>query len=493
MRSTLILLLTGLLACAPLRGAEILERPMTEGEVLAERMLVAVGGRAAWAKVKFAHIRATHHEFSFPEPFPNQIWNDFTKPRVRFQATLGGQDRLRGFVDQKGWRQRDGQTTALTDEQVVSDRAWWDSNVYRTFHRLAVRDPDLSPRAVKSETGLRLEIFRADGKRLNWFVLNPLGEPAVFGTGDNDRGGILGPLVHRSRRHQTSAVGRERRRLLPLQHRRVHRRRESPRRRPVRSALKPSHIMRLFRLASSVLALAAGVALRAADAPAPAPRLFAATFTVGPKWDAAKAPNEQPGFKEHSANLARLRAEGVLVVGARYSDKGLILVRATDEAAARANFAPDPTLTNGTFTLTVDEFRPFYNGNTAAPATSPEIATVRAQVAAFNQHDPDAVAALLSPTVKWFSLDGDKLGVDGDGREAIRTWLTGYFKNLPDVKSDMLDVSQLGPFVSYRERASWTAKDGTKRSQQALATYEVRDGLIVRVWYFPVVKDPPAK
>lgn len=126
-------------------------------------------------------------------------------------------------------------------------------------------------------------------------------------------------------------------------------------------------------------------------------------------------------------------------------------------------------------------------------ADSPEIAVVRAQVAAFNRHDGDALAALLAPEVKWLSVDGDKLSVEGDGREAMRTWLIGYFKSFPDVHSEMADLTQTGAFVSYRERASWTAKDGKPRAQQAIAVYEVRDGLIVRVWYFPAVREPAAK
>jgi hypothetical protein len=248
------------------------------------------------------------------------------------------------------------------------------------------------------------------------------------------------------------------------------------------------HSSAMKRFLLSLLSLLAANPLPAAD-PTPL-KLFAAVYTTGPRWDAAKPPNEQPGFREHSANLARLRAESVLVIGARFSDQGLILVRASDADAARAHFGSDPTLANGTFTLAVDEFRPFYHGETRPPPASPEIAVVRAQTEAFNRHDADALAVLLAPTVKWFSLDGDKLGVEGDGREAMRTWLTGYFKSFPDVKSESFDVSQTGPFVSLRERASWTAKDGTKRAQQSHATFEVRDGLIVRGWYFPALREP---
>jgi len=129
----------------------------------------------------------------------------------------------------------------------------------------------------------------------------------------------------------------------------------------------------------------------------------------------------------------------------------------------------------------------------ARAADSPEMAVVRAQVAAFNHHEADAVAALLAPAVKWFALDRDQLSVEGDGRDAIRTWLAGYFKSFPDVRSEMADVTQAGAFVSYRERTNWTAKDGQPRAQQALAVYEVHDGLIARVWYFPAVREPAAK
>jgi hypothetical protein len=41
----------------------------------------------------------------------------------------------------------------------------------------------------------RLEIFLADGTRLNWFTLNQRGEPMVFGTWDAETGVAFGPLA----------------------------------------------------------------------------------------------------------------------------------------------------------------------------------------------------------------------------------------------------------------------------------------------------------
>ena len=50
-------------------------------------------------------------------------------------------------------------------------------------------------------------------------------------------------------------------------------------------------------------------------------------------------------------------------------------------------------------------------------------------------------------------------------------------------------LTQTGAHVSFRERVTWTAKDGTRRVQSALGVYEVRDGKIKRAWYFPSTRE----
>lgn len=180
-----------LLLCLLLAGSLAAQTTET-GPARAERFLAAMGGRAAWAQVKFAHVEAVHDDLAIPELFTNKIWNDFSAPRVRFEARNASIDRRRAIADGAGWRQRDGQLLPLTAEQVEGDRRWWEANLYRTLHRLAINDPDLTARAVGEH---RLEIFRADGQRLNWFVLNPRGEPMLFGTWDSETGGTFGPLA----------------------------------------------------------------------------------------------------------------------------------------------------------------------------------------------------------------------------------------------------------------------------------------------------------
>ena len=112
------------------------------------------------------------------------------------------------------------------------------------------------------------------------------------------------------------------------------------------------------------LVFVAGVAVGARAGQVP--RLFAVELTRGPAWDTARPANEQPGFAEHSANIKRLTESQALVIGARYGEKGLLVVTATDEAAARAHFAPDPMVEKNIFRADVAAFSTFKHGCTDA-------------------------------------------------------------------------------------------------------------------------------
>src|SRR5688572_4840252 len=99
-----------------------------------------------------------------------------------------------------------------------------------------------------------------------------------------------------------------------------------------------------------------------AEEPAATERLFLVEFTVGEKWVKEKAPHEQAYFAEHSANLKRLRTEGKLLLGGRYSDKGIIIVKLASEEEVRAEIWKDLSVANKTFTASIYPFGPFYDG-----------------------------------------------------------------------------------------------------------------------------------
>lgn len=116
-------------------------------------------------------------------------------------------------------------------------------------------------------------------------------------------------------------------------------------------------------LVTAALTLGAGFLLGQARPQAAAePALFVMMYTPGPAWDTTLAPNAQRHFDVHSANLARLRRDSVIVAGGRFGPWGLILVEAEDEAGARALFEPDSSLVSGTFRAELHPWTTIYDG-----------------------------------------------------------------------------------------------------------------------------------
>jgi hypothetical protein len=63
--------------------------------------------------------------------------------------------------------------------------------------------------------------------------------------------------------------------------------------------------------------------------------LYIVTYTTGASWDTSKKPQDQTYFKEHSTNLSTMRKNGVIKFGARYSEKGIIVISAASTQAAK--------------------------------------------------------------------------------------------------------------------------------------------------------------
>ena len=114
------------------------------------------------------------------------------------------------------------------------------------------------------------------------------------------------------------------------------------------------------------------------------------------------------------------------------------------------------------------------------------LAVVQGHMDAFNRHDPEDLLSWVSPAVEWLNVQGGITSVEVRGREMLRSYMATYFEAQPAVRSEIEEAVVTGEFVAVRERASWTAPDGEERSQAALAVYNVRDGLIQRVWYYSV-------
>jgi hypothetical protein len=101
-----------------------------------------------------------------------------------------------------------------------------------------------------------------------------------------------------------------------------------------------------------------------------APLLFVVEIKTGPSWDNAKQPIEQQYFREHSANLKKLRDQGALVLGARYSDKGLVVLQVASAEEAHALMKQDLSIQNQVFAYELHEFSVFYGGTLQAKRRS---------------------------------------------------------------------------------------------------------------------------
>ena len=94
------------------------------------------------------------------------------------------------------------------------------------------------------------------------------------------------------------------------------------------------------------------------------------------------------------------------------------------------------------------------------------------------------MAALVSDDFELYYVSGGDTTLGLRGPEALRAEMTEYFRGLPDVRSEALDTLVSGSFVAFRERVRWPG-NGAEKTQSSLAVYEVREGSIRRVWYYP--------
>jgi hypothetical protein len=125
----------------------------------------------------------------------------------------------------------------------------------------------------------------------------------------------------------------------------------------------------------------------------------------------------------------------------------------------------------------------------AAPSPLGGEQQVRGFVEAFNSRNIDGMLALAADNIQWLSVDGPKVTLETEGKDPLRSSMAKYFQQCPTCKSDLLWLKTAGSRVTAHERATWTNKAGATVSQSSLSVYELKDGRIVRVYYFPVERD----
>jgi hypothetical protein len=158
-------------------------------DALAERLLTALGGRAAWARLTNLVNDSQQNRAGEPPLVRAVITMDFTRPRLRVETTAPGLHLIRVVDGDRHWRlTRAGNVEPYPLPLLEEDRRFYAGHVYRNLHRVAARDP-----AVRLEVGSegRLELHEG-GKRIAWYLLDVRGEPYRYGAHDDEQGSIFG-------------------------------------------------------------------------------------------------------------------------------------------------------------------------------------------------------------------------------------------------------------------------------------------------------------
>lgn len=159
-------------------------------EAMAERMLQAIGGRQTWAAVTNTINGSQQNRASEPTVVHSVITMDFEKPRFRIETTTRDLHLIRVIDGDNSWRlRRSGAVEDVPADLFDEDRKWYAAHLYRTIHRVAARDPEVSLRINERQ---RLEVHTDEG-RLLWFELDAKGEPYAFGSWEDEVGSLTGP------------------------------------------------------------------------------------------------------------------------------------------------------------------------------------------------------------------------------------------------------------------------------------------------------------
>jgi len=111
------------------------------------------------------------------------------------------------------------------------------------------------------------------------------------------------------------------------------------------------------------------------------------------------------------------------------------------------------------------------------PERTPE-QCAQAQLEAYNARDIDAFAAVYADGVQLIDLATGS--VFCDGRQALIDRYGPMFAEHPALHCELVSRIVAPPFVLDEERVSGLRPDTIVH---AVATYEVRDGLITRAWF----------
>jgi hypothetical protein len=120
--------------------------------------------------------------------------------------------------------------------------------------------------------------------------------------------------------------------------------------------------MKYFLVTILISALAITASAQEHSNPARETEYFIVIYTTGSGWNKSKTANEQTYFKEHSEHLSALRKANKIDIGGRYSDIGMLILKAKGEDEAGEMITSDVAIKNKLFKVEIFPFDAFYKG-----------------------------------------------------------------------------------------------------------------------------------
>jgi len=117
----------------------------------------------------------------------------------------------------------------------------------------------------------------------------------------------------------------------------------------------------------------------------------------------------------------------------------------------------------------------------AAPPSkslSPEQVVAR-QIEAYNAHDVEAFAATYGDDVELGELPSVRPAAKG--KAGLKADYLRIFKENPDLHASAKDQIASGPWIIHREKVTGLA--GRKDAVEVVVIYQVKEGLIRKVWF----------
>lgn len=112
------------------------------------------------------------------------------------------------------------------------------------------------------------------------------------------------------------------------------------------------------------------------------------------------------------------------------------------------------------------------------------IEVVEQFIAAFNEHSVGQLLSHTTDSVHWFNISGSKMLIETSSKNELGAAMADYFQTLPDAKATLTQAVSSANYVSTIEKVTWS-HDGELDSQCSIGVYELKQGKINAVWYYP--------